>query len=508
MTYCYSTGTGNIPEHLLSYEERTSASISGGPPVLISKATFDAADRANDNYNYAIFEIFNWNFSPTSTCFSELTTTSGLPNPSNWGQYAFWNYTSEYGCGNNRQLVCAREPHGTEYRYYYIHPETGVRTDGNWVADLATSPPLVGEYCIPCTNITGDIPTFLLSTETLPGDPNYGPVEVVGFQAFTGSHSYNFPRWWIHDPFNQANWVDSDSYIYVASNQWYQDWQRSDIVANVPSTHFNVFGEDPHKSGYSTSGQYAWCYDDTCFYCLRRARPVPDKYRYYYIHPETGVRTDGDWVEDLATSPPLVGEYCVAGFIVEDFLLDGSGWSSGGANIVQNADLISRGHDYDGGAVTLVQVVAGEDCTVEINDANSYKITPRYGTTTCSFSYTLNSSISGDKTGLVNVFNLSKTYGIQIRDASSNITFDTSDATWSQVDMFVVAGALTESRSYTSTDGLEVKIVKFLVNDPPADRKALIHDVSVTPVTGGHTVAVTNQTGGDNEDTYVLVLAR
>lgn len=91
-------------------------------------------------------------------------------------------------------------------------------------------------------------------------------------------------------------------------------------------------------------------------------------------------------------------------------------------------------------------------------------------------------------------------HGVEIYDASGNLTYSVNDVTWNQVDYFFVAGGGSASNTYPILDGREVLVFQLLIDPPPSDRRAQAHTLTVS----GTTVTAS----GGSENAYVLVLMR
>lgn len=92
------------------------------------------------------------------------------------------------------------------------------------------------------------------------------------------------------------------------------------------------------------------------------------------------------------------------------------------------------------------------------------------------------------------------TFGLDIRNAAGGVTYASTDVTWNQVDMILVPGGGSASKSYAALTGRQVLCVQLMINPPPVNRRALAHNISVS----GINVSVS----GGSEDSFVLVLMR
>ena len=95
-------------------------------------------------------------------------------------------------------------------------------------------------------------------------------------------------------------------------------------------------------------------------------------------------------------------------------------------------------------------------------------------------------------------------YGLNIYQSGGKLAYSSSDVTWNQVAAFRVGGGESVTHHYPAIGGMEVMTLQFLINDPPPDRAAYSHTVTVT-VTGSEGVV---SVGGGSEESYILVLAR
>jgi len=93
-------------------------------------------------------------------------------------------------------------------------------------------------------------------------------------------------------------------------------------------------------------------------------------------------------------------------------------------------------------------------------------------------------------------------YGLNIYRSGGELAYSSSDVTWNQVAAFRVGGGESVTHHYPAIGGMEVMTLQFLINDPPPDRAAYSHTVTVTGSEGVVSV------GGGNEESYILVLAR
>lgn len=91
-------------------------------------------------------------------------------------------------------------------------------------------------------------------------------------------------------------------------------------------------------------------------------------------------------------------------------------------------------------------------------------------------------------------------HGIEVYDASGNLTYSTADVTWNQVDFFFVSGGGTATKYYPVIDGREVLTAQILINAPPLDRRAVAHTIDVSGIIVG--------VYGGSEDAYILVMMR
>lgn len=91
-------------------------------------------------------------------------------------------------------------------------------------------------------------------------------------------------------------------------------------------------------------------------------------------------------------------------------------------------------------------------------------------------------------------------FGLEILNSSSKITYTTTDVTWNQVDFMYVSGGGGVTKDFPALLGREVLCVQILIDPPPINRRAIAHNIYVS----GTTVSV----GGGSENAYILVLMR
>jgi len=181
---CFSNSTGEIPEELLSYETQ---SPTGWGPVenvasnpwlggYIQSYPKEYLDGPNDDSKWVDGDIYiyvhsrqwyeDWGGSSPSgsgyeagyPAFNADPNTSGYLTP---GQHT-WSHSGTY---LETSWYCLRrlKPQPEKRRYYYIHPDTGTRYESAWVSDWSPIPVVTGTWCVSCNNVTGEIPSELMS---------------------------------------------------------------------------------------------------------------------------------------------------------------------------------------------------------------------------------------------------------------------------------------------------------------------------------------------------------
>lgn len=93
------------------------------------------------------------------------------------------------------------------------------------------------------------------------------------------------------------------------------------------------------------------------------------------------------------------------------------------------------------------------------------------------------------------------TVGLELRDASNEVTFTSTSVTWNQVASFSVAANGSASNTYSVLSGRQALAVQMFVNPPPLTRKALAHNITIS---NGTNVSVS----GGSEEVLILVLMR
>jgi hypothetical protein len=93
-------------------------------------------------------------------------------------------------------------------------------------------------------------------------------------------------------------------------------------------------------------------------------------------------------------------------------------------------------------------------------------------------------------------------HGFRMWGSDGDLQYDSDSVTWNQVDFYTVAENSSNSRTFSSLSGKEVKVGLFFINPPFLTRKAVSHTSTVT--NGGTTINVS----GGTEAMYVLVLMR
>lgn len=92
------------------------------------------------------------------------------------------------------------------------------------------------------------------------------------------------------------------------------------------------------------------------------------------------------------------------------------------------------------------------------------------------------------------------TFGMNVMNSAGGLTYSSTDVTWNQVDFLYVGGYGSVSHNYPVLSGKEVLLVQMMIDQPPVDRRALAHNVTIS----GTTVSAS----GGSENTYILVLMR
>jgi hypothetical protein len=90
--------------------------------------------------------------------------------------------------------------------------------------------------------------------------------------------------------------------------------------------------------------------------------------------------------------------------------------------------------------------------------------------------------------------------GLAVFNADAHLSYSSADVTWNQVDFFRVAPGEGVANYYAALAGREVLTVQMLIDPPPTNQKATVHNVSVS----GNTVYVS----GGTVPCFILVLMR
>jgi|TARA_R110000765_G_scaffold102077_1_gene190716 hypothetical protein len=93
-------------------------------------------------------------------------------------------------------------------------------------------------------------------------------------------------------------------------------------------------------------------------------------------------------------------------------------------------------------------------------------------------------------------------YGFRMWGSDGNLEYDSDSVTWNQVDFYSVAAGSSDTRTFSSLSGKEVKVGLFFINPPLLTRKATSHTATVT--NNNTTISIS----GGSEAMYILVLMR
>lgn len=91
-------------------------------------------------------------------------------------------------------------------------------------------------------------------------------------------------------------------------------------------------------------------------------------------------------------------------------------------------------------------------------------------------------------------------YGLAIYRANASLVYSSADVTWNQVDTLYVPGGGTISVNYPLLVGRETLCVQMMVDQPPLNRKATAHTITVS----GQNITIS----GGSENAYFWVLMR
>jgi len=93
-------------------------------------------------------------------------------------------------------------------------------------------------------------------------------------------------------------------------------------------------------------------------------------------------------------------------------------------------------------------------------------------------------------------------YGFRMWGADSSIEYDSGSVTWNQVDFYSVSAGSSDTRTFSSLSGKEVKVGMFFIDPPLTTRKAISHTATLS--NSNTTISIS----GGSEDMYILVLMR
>ena len=93
-------------------------------------------------------------------------------------------------------------------------------------------------------------------------------------------------------------------------------------------------------------------------------------------------------------------------------------------------------------------------------------------------------------------------YGFKMWGSSGNLEYDSDSVTWNQVDFYSVGAGSSDTRTFSSLAGKEVKVALFFIDPPLLTRKASSHIATVS--NNSRTISVS----GGSEAMYILVLMR
>jgi hypothetical protein len=93
-------------------------------------------------------------------------------------------------------------------------------------------------------------------------------------------------------------------------------------------------------------------------------------------------------------------------------------------------------------------------------------------------------------------------YGFRMWGSDGTLEYDSDSVTWNQVDFYSVGAGSSDTRTFSSLYGKEVKVGLFFIDPPLLTRKATSHTATVT--NNNTTISIS----GGSEAMYILVLMR
>ena len=93
-------------------------------------------------------------------------------------------------------------------------------------------------------------------------------------------------------------------------------------------------------------------------------------------------------------------------------------------------------------------------------------------------------------------------YGFRMWGADGSIQYDSASVTWNQVDFYSVSAGSSDTRTFSSLSGKEVKVGLFFIDPPLLTRKATSHTATLS--NNNSTISIS----GGSEAMYILVLMR
>lgn len=98
--------------------------------------------------------------------------------------------------------------------------------------------------------------------------------------------------------------------------------------------------------------------------------------------------------------------------------------------------------------------------------------------------------------------------GLQVRDSSGVTTFDTTSATWLQVDQFTVAANATVENTYSSLAGFNLIAQQQMIGTPANDQESYAPKITIGTVSNQASITVTPHSGQSSVSVIVIVLAQ